>query len=78
LAEVETDKATMELESYQEGILLHIGVQEKAAVPVDALLAIIGKKGEDFSALLNGLKTSINSTEKTEIKKVNHTYQADY
>lgn len=71
LAEVETDKATMELESYQEGILLHIGVQEKAAVPVDALLAIIGKKGEDFSALLNGLKTSINSTEKTEIKKEN-------
>lgn len=72
LAEVETDKATMELESYQEGILLHIGVQEKAAVLVDALLAIIGKKGEDFSALLNGLKTSIvNSTEKTEIKKEN-------
>ena len=54
LAEVETDKATMELESYSAGTLLHIGVQQGEGVPVDALIAIIGKQGEDFTALLNG------------------------
>ncbi|MEM9337816.1 MAG: pyruvate dehydrogenase complex dihydrolipoamide acetyltransferase [Bacteroidota bacterium] len=54
LAEVETDKATMELESYQDGVLLHIGVKEKESVPVDGILAVIGEKGEDFQHLLNG------------------------
>ena len=54
LAEVETDKATMELESYQDGVLLHIGVQEKDVVPVDGILAVIGEKGEEFQHLLNG------------------------
>ena len=54
LAEVETDKATMELESYQDGVLLHIGVQEKESVPVDGILAVIGEKGEDFKHLLEG------------------------
>ncbi len=54
LAEVETDKATMELESYQDGVLLHIGVNEKDVVPVDGIIAIIGEKGEDFQHLLNG------------------------
>ena len=53
LAEVETDKATMELESFHEGYLLHIGVPE-GPVPVNALLAIIGDKGEDVQALLAG------------------------
>ena len=53
LAEIETDKATMEFESFHEGILLHIGVQEGETSPVDTLLAIIGEKGEDISALLN-------------------------
>lgn len=53
LAEVETDKATMELESFYEGTLLYIGV-ESGAVPVNALLAIIGEKGEDFKSLLDG------------------------
>ncbi len=52
LAEVETDKATMELESYEDGVLLHIGVKEKDAVAVDGVIAIIGKKGEDISSLL--------------------------
>ncbi|MCL4119788.1 UNVERIFIED_CONTAM: hypothetical protein GTU68_059985 [Idotea baltica] len=52
IAEVETDKATMELESYQEGVLLHIGVQEGDAVPVNSLIAIVGEKGEDISELL--------------------------
>lgn len=54
LAEIETDKATMEFESFNEGTLLHIGVHEGESAPVDSLLAIIGNKGEDISALLNG------------------------
>lgn len=54
LAEVETDKATMELESYEEGVLLYIGVKEKDSVPVNGIIAIIGDKGEDFQHLLNG------------------------
>lgn len=52
LAEVETDKATMELENYEDGVLLHVGVKEKDTVPVDAVIAIVGEKGEDISALL--------------------------
>ena len=52
LAEIETDKATMEFESYLDGTLLHIGVPQGQAVPVDALLAIFGKEGEDISKLL--------------------------
>lgn len=51
LAEVETDKATMELESFHEGFLLHIGI-ESGPVPVDGIIAVIGEKGEDFQSLL--------------------------
>ena len=54
LAEIETDKATMEFESFNEGILLHIGVQEGETTKVDELLAIIGEEGEDISALIEG------------------------
>ncbi len=54
LAEIETDKATMEFESFNEGTLLHIGVQEGETTKVDELLAIIGDEGEDISDLLNG------------------------
>ncbi|AJR02512.1 pyruvate dehydrogenase complex dihydrolipoamide acetyltransferase [Siansivirga zeaxanthinifaciens] len=54
LAEIETDKATMEFESFNEGTLLHIGVQEGETTKVDELLAIIGEEGEDISDLLNG------------------------
>jgi pyruvate dehydrogenase E2 component (dihydrolipoamide acetyltransferase) len=54
LAEVETDKATMELESYDEGVLLYIGVKEKDSVPVNGIIAIIGEKGESYENLLNG------------------------
>ncbi|WP_372937028.1 pyruvate dehydrogenase complex dihydrolipoamide acetyltransferase [Seonamhaeicola sp.] len=54
LAEIETDKATMEFESFNEGTLLYIGVQEGETTKVDELLAIIGEEGEDISALLNG------------------------
>ncbi|MFD1470651.1 pyruvate dehydrogenase complex dihydrolipoamide acetyltransferase [Hymenobacter caeli] len=54
LAEVETDKATMELENYDDGTLLYIGPKEGEAVAVDGILAIVGKPGEDFAALLSG------------------------
>ena len=54
LAEIETDKATMEFESFNEGTLLHIGIPEGETAKVDTLLAIIGEEGEDISSLLNG------------------------
>ena len=54
LAEVETDKATMELENYEDGTLLYIGPKEQDSVPVDGVLAIVGKEGEDISGLLSG------------------------
>ncbi len=54
LAEIETDKATMEFESFQEGVLLHIGVAAGSSAPVDSILAILGKAGEDISGLLSG------------------------
>ena len=66
LAEIETDKATMEFESFHEGTLLHIGVQEGETAPVDSLLAIIGEEGEDISGLLNGGNTSAPAEAKTE------------
>lgn len=52
LAEIETDKATMEFESFYEGTLLHIGVEEGDGAPVDSLLAIIGEEGEDVEGLI--------------------------
>ena len=52
LAEIETDKATMEFESFQEGVLLHIGVEKGQNAPVDSILAILGEKGEDIQDLL--------------------------
>ncbi|MBT8294627.1 MAG: pyruvate dehydrogenase, partial [Eudoraea sp.] len=76
LAEIETDKATMEFESFHEGTLLHIGIAEGDGAPVDTLLAIIGDEGEDISSLINGAQgtsdkveaqgetTSIEETEK--------------
>jgi pyruvate dehydrogenase E2 component (dihydrolipoamide acetyltransferase) len=54
LAEVETDKATMDMESYYEGTILYIGVEKGQAVPIDSIIAVIGEKGEDYSALLSG------------------------
>jgi pyruvate dehydrogenase E2 component (dihydrolipoamide acetyltransferase) len=52
MAEVETDKATMDLESYWDGTILYIGVEEGKAVPVDAVIAVVGKEGEDYQAAL--------------------------
>ncbi|HKX85675.1 MAG TPA: 2-oxo acid dehydrogenase subunit E2 [Flavobacterium sp.] len=54
LAEIETDKATMEFESFNSGTLLYIGIEAGQSAPVDSLLAIIGNEGEDISALLSG------------------------
>ncbi|WP_366185013.1 2-oxo acid dehydrogenase subunit E2 [Flavobacterium ovatum] len=54
LAEIETDKATMEFESFNEGTLLYIGIPEGETAPIDSLLAIIGDEGEDVSALIAG------------------------
>ncbi len=53
MAEVETDKATMDLESYWDGTILYIGVEEGKAVPVDAVIAVVGKEGEDYKAALD-------------------------
>jgi pyruvate dehydrogenase E2 component (dihydrolipoamide acetyltransferase) len=53
LAEIETDKATMDFESYQDGTLLYIGVEEGKAVPVDAVIGVIGKDGEDYKVALS-------------------------
>ena len=53
LAEIETDKATMEFESFYDGVLLHIGINEGSTAPVDSLIAIIGSKGEDISKIVN-------------------------
>ena len=55
LAEVETDKATMELESYDDGTLLHIGVKDGDSVPVDGVIAVIGDKNEDVKKILDEL-----------------------
>ena len=69
LAEVETDKATMELESYEEGILLHIGVEEKDAVPVNGVIAILGEKGENIDEILKDLKNGGDGGSKSEPSK---------
>src|SRR5690554_1296739 len=63
LAEIETDKATMEFESFYEGTLLHIGIDEGETAPVDTLLAIIGDEGEDISKHLEGNKETSDTKE---------------
>ncbi len=68
LAEIETDKATMEFESFNEGTLLHIGVQEGETSPVDVLLAIIGDEGEDISGILNSAPSEETPQEETTTK----------
>jgi pyruvate dehydrogenase E2 component (dihydrolipoamide acetyltransferase) len=68
LAEVETDKATMELESYEDGTLLYIGVKEGDAVPVNGVIAIIGEEGEDYSELLEETQGGAPKAEKKDEK----------
>ncbi|MGB3143445.1 MAG: 2-oxo acid dehydrogenase subunit E2 [Maribacter sp.] len=69
LAEIETDKATMEFESFHEGTLLHIGIEEGDGAPVDTLLAIIGEEGEDISGLLEGKGDSKSEESSSEEKE---------
>lgn len=69
LAEIETDKATMEFESYSTGVLLHIGVEKGKAAPVDSILAIFGKQGEDISKILEEEKKKAPVAEIKEEKK---------
>jgi len=73
LAEIETDKATMEFESFNEGTLLHIGIPEGETAKVDTLLAIIGEEGEDISGLLNGstAETKADNASEPEANEVN-------
>ena len=72
IAEVETDKATMELENYEDGTLLYIGIKAGEAAPVDGIIAIVGTKGEDFSSLLSETKVETSTTEsaKEVVEKV--------
>lgn len=69
LAEIETDKATMEFESFHSGTLLYIGVQEGETAAVDSVLAIFGQEGEDYKALLNGDQTQEDPGENKEESK---------
>jgi pyruvate dehydrogenase E2 component (dihydrolipoamide acetyltransferase) len=68
LAEIETDKATMEFESFQDGVLLYIGVETGGTAPVDSILCVLGEKGEDYKKLLAEEAKSVPaSEEKTEV-----------
>lgn len=79
LAEVETDKATMELESYDDGVLLHIGVKEKDSVPVDGVIAIIGEKGENIDDLLKEIASggADNKSQNADTEKSSETSKSD-
>ncbi|WP_437920715.1 2-oxo acid dehydrogenase subunit E2 [Sphingobacterium sp. LRF_L2] len=69
IAEVETDKATMDFESYQEGTLLYIGPKEGEAVAIDAVIAVLGEEGEDYKALLEGGAAPVKNEEPTKEEK---------
>ncbi len=69
LAEIETDKATMEFESFYDGVLLHIGVEKGQAAPVNAILAVIGEKGEDISTILAGNGTASAPKEEKKVEE---------
>ena len=81
IAEIETDKATMEFESFYEGTLLHIGINEGETAAVDTLLAIIGEKGADFQSEIENLENketqAVNSDENKSIEKVTIDKQSD-
>jgi len=66
LAEIETDKATMDFEAFQVGKLLYIGIEEGATAPVDSILAILGEEGEDISALIEGKGAEGNKEEEKQ------------
>jgi pyruvate dehydrogenase E2 component (dihydrolipoamide acetyltransferase) len=73
LAEVETDKATMDLENYEKGTILHFAVGEGDAAPVDGVIAVVGKAGEDFSALLSSDASAAPAAPVAETAKVETT-----
>lgn len=77
LAEIETDKATMEFESFHSGVLLHIGLEEGETAPVDQLLAIIGEEGEDISDLISDGETAGTSESKKSDDKKADTVQIE-
>src|SRR3982750_612384 len=66
LAEIETDKATMDFESYKDGVLLYIGIEEGKAAPVDSVIAVLGKEGEDYKAALASAPAAAPAEEKKE------------
>src|SRR5918996_4081811 len=68
MAEIETDKATMDYESFNEGTVLYLGAKEGEAVKINDVLAIVGKKGEDYAALLSGAGNAASTGGKTETK----------
>lgn len=76
LAEVETDKATMELESYNEGTLLYLGVEKGKAVQVDGVLAVVGKDGEDYKSVLEGSSKSQEPVVQSQESKAEKTTQS--
>ncbi len=69
LAEIETDKATMEFESFQDGVLLHIGVEKGKSAPVDSILAILGEKGEDVDTIIKEEKAKSKKSESEPAKE---------
>ena len=73
LAEIETDKAVMEFESFHDGVLLYIGLNEGESAKVDSLLAIIGEKGEDFSSLLKSATAELDSTPEIVVEPAKET-----
>src|SRR5690606_35853430 len=81
IAEVETDKATMDFESYQEGTLLYIGADEGSTVPVDSVIAVLGAEGEDYKSALedssNGDAAKADSTAEAEAKPETETSESD-
>lgn len=78
IAEVETDKATMDFESFQEGTLLYIGAEEGSAAPVDSVIAVLGEEGEDYKSLLESgspapeaVKTEDEAAKSTDKEETN-------
>src|SRR6201998_2984940 len=68
IADIETDKATMEFESFYDGTLLYIGAEAGKPIAIDALIAVIGKEGEDVSALIKNTNSGLATSKAAETK----------
>jgi pyruvate dehydrogenase E2 component (dihydrolipoamide acetyltransferase) len=77
LADIETDKATMEFESFQTGVLLYIGVEQGKTAPVDSILAILGKEGEDVKALIEDDKNKLAAGSSSKQEKAEPAKKAE-